>query len=317
MNIVDEILKLKKSLNAVILVHNYQRGEIQDIGDYLGDSLGLSKKAAESPFKTIVFCGVKFMAETAKILSPEKTVLLPRIETTCPMADMVTVEELETLKSKYPDAAVVSYVNTNADVKAMSDVCCTSANAVKVVQNVESASGGKAKKIIFIPDKNLADYVSRFTDKEIIPWNGYCYVHASITPEDIKSAKEAYKNSPVIVHPECKREVIDLADEVLSTGGMVKFAKSSAAKEIIIGTEEGIIYRLKKENPDKNFYTAGPARMCKNMKLTTLEDVYLALSAQQKAGPSSGGKEKQFKVELPDSIMNKARTALTRMLEYA
>lgn len=298
MNTTEEIFKLKKSLGVVVLVHNYQRGEIQDIGDYVGDSLGLSKQAAELTAKTIVFCGVKFMAETAKILSPQKTILIPRIETTCPMANMVTVEELETLKSKHPDALVVSYVNTNADIKAISDVCCTSANAVKVVQNL------KAKKIIFVPDKNLANYVQRFTDKEIIPWDGHCYVHSKITSEDIKASRKLHENSLVLVHPECSTEVINLAGQVLSTDGMVKFIKSSTAKEFIIGTEEGILYRLKKENPGKTFYTAGSARMCKDMKLTTLEDVLLALT------------ENQHKIELPAPIIKKAKNALTRMLDY-
>jgi quinolinate synthase len=296
--IIDKILELKAKKNAVILVHNYQRGEIQDIADYIGDSLGLSRKAAELSCKIIVFCGVKFMAESAKILSPEKMVLLPRKEAGCPMADMVKVEELRALKRLHPNATVICYVNTNADVKAECDVCCTSANAVKVIKNI------KSQEIIFVPDRNLASFVQRFTDKRIIPWDGYCYVHETIRFEDVQRAKEIHKDAVIIVHPECKSEVIDIADEVLSTSGMVRFAKSSDAKKIIVGTEEGLLYRLKKENPDKIFYTAGPARMCKNMKITTLEDVYFAL------------KEEKYRIEIPKAIMEGAKNSLNKMIRY-
>ncbi|MBI4721914.1 MAG: quinolinate synthase NadA [Candidatus Stahlbacteria bacterium] len=308
-NVIENIKELKTKKSAIILVHNYQRPEIQDIADYIGDSLGLSKKASELTCKLIIFCGVKFMAESAKILSPQKKVILPNKQAGCQMADMVTVDELKQLKSKHPDAAVVCYVNTNADVKAECDVCCTSANAVKVVQNIE------AKKIIFVPDKNLANYVQRFTDKEIIPYNGYCYVHEKITPEDVKQARQIHKEAVIIVHPECRKEVIDLVvaerkscsggtDEVLSTDGMIRYAKSSNAKKIIVGTEEGILYRLKKENPDKLFYTLGPARMCKNMKLTTLSDVYFALL------------EEQYEIEIDEQIKDRAKRALDKMLDY-
>jgi len=255
MNIVEEINKLKKEKNAIILVHNYQRSEIQDIADYLGDSLGLSREAAKTDVNIIVFCGVRFMAETAKILSPGKKVLLPRKEAGCPMADMVTAEDLKRLKGKHPDAKVVSYVNTNADVKAESDICCTSANAVEVVRNL------KTERIIFTPDKNLAAYCQRFTNKEIIPWNGYCYVHEKIRKEEVRLAKEKFPDALLLVHPECNPSVIDLADEVLSTSGMVNFVKKSDKKRFLIGTEEGLIYRLKKENPGKEFYAAGTAKM--------------------------------------------------------
>ena len=299
MNIVEEIAKLKKEKKAIILVHNYQRPEIQDIADFLGDSLGLAKKAAETKARIIVFCGVRFMAETAKILSPGKMVLLPRKEAGCPMADMITAEDLRRLKKNYPDAKVVSYVNTNADVKAESDVCCTSANAVKVVKNIS------AKRIIFTPDKNLAAYCQRFVDKEIIPWNGYCYVHEKIREEEVRLAKEKLPDALLLVHPECKPSVIDLADEVLSTSGMVSFAKKSDKKRFLIGTEEGLIYRLKKENPEKEFYSAGTAKMCRNMKLTTLNDVYLSL------------KEERYPIELPGEIIRSAQKALTAMLKYA
>jgi len=296
MNIVEEITKLKKEKNAIILVHNYQRPEIQNVADFLGDSLGLAKQAAKTEAKIIVFCGVRFMAETAKILSPKKTVIIPREDAGCPMADMITAEDLRRLKKNYPGAKVVSYVNTNADVKAESDICCTSANAVKVVKNIS------AKRIIFTPDKNLAAYCQRFVDKEIIPWNGYCYVHERISKEEVLLAKEKFPDALLLVHPECNPSVIELADEVLSTSGMLNFAKKSDKKRFLIGTEEGLIYRLKKENPGKKFYAAGTAKMCRNMKLTTLNDVYLSL------------KEERYAIELPEGIIESAGKTLTAML---
>jgi quinolinate synthase len=299
MNIVEEITKLKKEKNAIILVHNYQRPEIQNIADSLGDSLGLAREAAKTDARIIVFCGVRFMAETAKILSPEKTVIIPRKDAGCPMADMITAEDLRILKGKYPGAKVVSYVNTNADVKAESDICCTSANAINVVRNIT------AEKIIFTPDKNLAAYCQRFTDKEIIPWNGYCYVHEKIREEEVHLAKEKLPDALLLVHPECNPSVIDLADEVLSTSGMLNFAKKTDKKRFLIGTEEGLIYRLKKENPGKEFYAAGTAKMCRNMKLTTLNDVYFSL------------KEERYAIELPEGIIESAQKALEAMLKYA
>lgn len=299
MNIVEEIIKLKKEKNAIILVHNYQRPEIQNIADSLGDSLGLAREAAKTDARIIVFCGVRFMAETAKILSPEKTVIIPRKDAGCPMADMITAEDLRILKGKYPGAKVVSYVNTNADVKAESDICCTSANAIKMVRNI------RAEKIIFTPDKNLAAYCQRFTDKEIIPWNGYCYVHEKIREEEVRLAKEKLPDALLLVHPECNPSVIDLADEVLSTSGMLNFAKKTDKKRFLIGTEEGLIYRLKKENPGKEFYAAGTAKMCRNMKLTTLNDVYFSL------------KEERYAIELPEGIIESAQKALEAMLKYA
>ena len=299
MNILEEIVRLKKEKNAIILVHNYQRPEIQNIADSLGDSLGLAREAAKTDARIIVFCGVRFMAETAKILSPKKMVLLPRKEAGCPMADMITAEDLRRLKKNHPDAKVVSYVNTNADVKAESDICCTSANAVKVVKNIS------AKRIIFTPDKNLAAYCQRFVDKEIIPWNGYCYVHEKIREEEVHLAKEKFPDALLLVHPECNPSVIDLADEVLSTSGMVSFAKKSDKKRFLIGTEEGLSYRLKKENPEKEFYAAGTAKMCRNMKLTTLNDVYLSL------------KEERYAIELPGEIIKSAQKALMAMMKYA
>lgn len=295
-----DIIRLKKEKSAILLVHNYQKPEIQDAADELGDSLGLSRQAAHTDADMIVFCGVKFMAETAKILSPRKTVLLPRpeMEVGCPMADMVTAEQLKKLKKKNPQAKVVSYVNTNADVKAETDMCCTSSNAVEVVRNID------AEKIIFVPDKNLASYVSRFVDKEIIPWNGFCYVHERISREEVMRAKEEHPDALLIVHPECRPEVIDVADEVLSTGGMVRKAKESSSKKFLIGTEEGILYRLKKENPQKEFYTAGSPKTCAGMKRPTLYDVYLAL------------KEERNPVEIPKDILDRARKSLEAMLHY-
>jgi len=292
------ILALKEERKALFLVHNYQRGDVQDLADYLGDSLGLAQQAAEHSADLIVFCGVWFMAESAKILSPQKKVLLPRREADCFMAGMVDVESLRSLKKKYPDAKVVSYVNTNADIKAESDVCCTSANAVKVVEGTE------AETIIFVPDRNLAKYAQRFTKKKIIPWEGYCYVHTRITPEEVVESKKRHPDAVFMAHPECEPPVIDLADKVLSTGGMVRFAKQSDHKKFIVGTEEGILYRLKKENPEKEFFTAGSAKMCWNMKINTLEDVYLSLT------------EDRYQMEVEESVLKKAKVALDRMLLY-
>ncbi len=294
----EEIRRLQKEKNAVLLVHNYQIGDIQDMADFLGDSLGLSREATRVSEKVIVFCGVIFMAETAKILSPHKTVLIPRLDADCPMANMVDVKGLLRLKAEHPNAMVVTYVNSTAEVKAESDVCCTSANAVQVVQNV------KADEIIFTPDRNLAAYVQRFTNKKIIPWEGFCYVHDRFTKEEVVRAKRNHPDALLIVHPECPPDVIGEADEVLSTGGMIKFVKQSQAKKFLIGTEEGILYRLKKENPDKIFYSAGVAKICKGMKLTRLEDLYHALQKEQ------------YVIEIPEAIMNRARQSLESMLSY-
>ena len=298
MEIRDEILKLKKEKNAVILAHNYQIPEIQDIADFVGDSLDLSKKARDTDADVIVFCGVKFMAETAKILSPEKTVLLPEKDAGCPMADMVTPQDVMDLRKKYPDATFVAYVNTNADVKALVDVCCTSANAIKVVNGIN------AGRIVFLPDKNLGKWVQRHTDKEIIIWYGFCPTHHSfITSEDIKHLKKEHPDALVMVHPECTPEVIDLADEVASTNGMVHIARESNKKEFIVGTEEGLAYRLKKENPEKEFYPIKRA-ICSGMKTITLHSLLSSL------------KYNQFGIELTDEIITRSRNALNRMLEF-
>ena len=294
----QQILKFKKEKDAILLVHNYQLNDIQLMADYLGDSLGLSRIAAQAEESMIVFCGVMFMAETAKILSPEKTVLLPRLDAGCPMAEMANVEGLLNLKQAHPDAMVISYVNSTAEVKAVTDVCCTSANAVQVVQNV------KADKIIFAPDRNLASWVQRFTDKKIIPWDGYCYVHDQYAVKEVEVARELHPDGVIVVHPECPKEVADLADEVFSTSGMVTFASKSSAKKIIIGTEGGMLDRLKRENPDKTFLALGSVKMCRGMKVTRLEDLHRALE------------KNQHPIKLDETIMNRARSALERMLDY-
>jgi len=296
-NLVEEIKKLKESRNAIILAHNYQIPEVQDIADFIGDSLDLSRSAEKTDAKVIVFCGVHFMAETASILCPDKKVIMPEITAGCPMADMITVEKLRELKREHPNAAVLGYVNTSAAVKAELDICCTSANALKVLNTIEN------DEIIFVPDKYLAMYISRFTKKRIISWNGYCPTHVKILPEHILEKKKLYPNAKVLVHPECVPKVIDLADEVLSTNGMIKYSKESDAKEFIIGTETGIIYRLQKENPGKKFYPATELSICPNMKKTNLEKVYFAL------------KEMRYEVKVPKDIRVRAKRAVDKMLE--
>jgi len=297
--IVERIQNLKKERNAIILAHNYQPGEVQDIADYLGDSLELSRIAEKSEADIIVFCGVHFMAETASILSPEKKVLLPEIGAGCPLADMITADGLRELKATHPDAKVVGYVNTTADVKAEMDICCTSTNAIKVVNSVEG------DEIIFVPDKYLADYVSRHSNKKIIPWNGSCPTHVKITAEDIKGQKGLHPRAKVMVHPECIPEVVELADEVLSTGGMCKYVRDSDAGEFIVGTETGILHRLGKENPEKKFYPASELAVCPNMKKINLEKVLWALE------------DMKYEVKIPEEIRVKAKRAVNRMLEIA
>ncbi len=295
--VIEEILKLKKQRNAIILAHNYQREEVQDIADFVGDSLELSRQAVKVECEVIVFCGVHFMAETAAILNPDKTVLLPEIEAGCPMADNVDVEELKEWIKKYPDSPVISYVNTTAEVKALSYACCTSANAPQIVRAVPFNS------VIFVPDKNLAHWVKKnVPEKELITWQGFCPTHNMIKKEDVVRAKQAHPDALVVVHPECKPEVIEMADHVASTSGMVRFAKSSSAKEFIIGTEVGLLYRLKKENPDKEFYPLKRTMICPNMKITTLESVLSAL------------KENKYVIKVPEEIRIKAKEAVDRML---
>ncbi len=298
MSIIENITKLKKELNAVIIAHNYQLPEVQDIADHLGDSLELSRMSAAFNEKIIVFCGVKFMAETAKILSPNKTVLLPEISAGCDMAQMTEPWKLEEMKNKYPDAKVVTYVNTTAEIKAMSDICCTSANAVEVVKSMRS------NRIIFVPDRNLASYVQRFTDKEIIPYDGYCYVHDQFTIEDIEKARSKHPDSVVFLHPESPKEVADIADFILSTGGMIRQAKETN-KDIIVGTENEMVYRLKREYPNKNFYPLkeNPPAICTNMKKITINSVLKALENQQ------------YSINIDDEIAEKAFNAINAMLK--
>jgi len=295
--LIERIKRLKEEKQAIILAHNYQVGEIQDIADFVGDSLDLSRKAAKTEAKIIVFCGVHFMAETAKILSPDKMVLLPDVNAGCPMADMVTVEELRELKVKYPNALVVSYVNTHVEVKAESDYCCTSANGLKVINSLP-----KDREIIFTPDWCLGDYIAKQSNRKLILANGYCPTHHRILKKNILMLKEKYPDAEVIVHPECTPDVIEIADKALSTNGICKYVKESASIEFIIGTETGILHRLRKENPDKKFYPASELATCPNMKLITLEKILWALE------------EENYKIEVPVEIAKKAKLAIDKML---
>ncbi len=295
--LADQIRVLARDRNAVILAHNYQTGAVQDIADYVGDSLELARAAACTHAGTIVFCGVNFMAETAAILSPGRTVLLPAGDACCPMADMITAVELRSLKGRYPGAAVVCYVNTTADVKAESDICCTSANAVKVVESVG------ADQVIFVPDQNLARYVARFTRKEILPWQGYCIVHEQFTCDEVLTARDRHPGAEVLVHPECRPEVIDLADHVLSTSGMIRRVCDSPAREFIIGTEVGILHRMRQECPGKICYPLSPQAICMNMKKTTLEKVHTTLVRMEP------------RVTVPEPVATRARAAIDRMLK--
>lgn len=294
--IAKRIEQLKKERNAVIIAHNYQIDEVQDVADFLGDSLQLSQEAAKLEEEVIVFCGVHFMAETAAILSPDKTVLMPDLGAGCPMADMITASELRDWKKQYPGRKVVCYVNTSAEVKAECDICCTSSNAVQVV---EAAEGDE---ILFAPDKNLAAYVARFTKKKIIPWDGYCYVHNNIRLRHVREKKEQLPEAELWVHPECRPEVIDIADKVLSTGKMIKEARITTKADILIGTEAGIIYRMKKENPDKNFHPVKDFAHCSNMKKINLSKVLASLE------------DMKYKVEVPLEISQRAKGAIEKMV---
>ena len=292
----SEIKTLLKERNAVLLAHNYMRDEVQEIADITGDSLALSIEAAKTDADVIVFCGVHFMAESASILAPEKTVLLPRLDAGCPMADMVTVQALRDLKASLPGVPVVTYVNSSAAVKAESDICCTSANAVKVVQSLDD------DEIIFAPDRNLGRYVSGFTNKRFHLWEGYCPTHERLRPEVVQGLKEQNPDAPFICHPECNPAVVALADHVCSTTGMYDYCRTSPARRFIIGTEAGILWRLRQENPEKEFILASPALVCPNMKLTSLEDVLESLRTLQPV------------VKVPEEIRIPAKRALERML---
>jgi len=289
---------LKKERNAVILAHNYQPDEIQDMADFCGDSLGLSIEAARTDAEVIVFCGVRFMAETAAILSPKKTVLLPEKNAGCPMADMITARELTKLKQEYPDALVVSYVNSTAEVKALSDYCCTSSNAAELVNSLPAD-----KKVIFVPDRHLGAYVRKRTGRELLLWPGYCGTHVKITPEDIEQARADYPDAIVMAHPECTEAVKDIADEILSTGQMLRFAARSEASVFIIATEIGIIHTLKRQNPEKVFVAASERAICPNMKLITLEKVVWSME------------DMRYRITVPEDVRTRARKALERMVE--
>ena len=317
----DKIIALKREKNAIILAHNYQREEVQDIADYRGDSLELSRLAADTDCDVIVFCGVHFMAESASILSPDKTVLLPEISAGCPMADMIAADSarnartefpgfeykegftyppgfsLKDIKKRHPGVPVVTYVNTTAEVKAESDICCTSANAVKIVESLDS------DKVICIPDKNLSAWIARNTKKEVIAWDGFCHVHERATADDVKSAREEHPDALVLAHPECRMEVLEMADHVTSTSGMLRYSQSSDAKEFIIGTETGLMYKLKSDNPEKNFYPLRKDMVCPNMKKTSLNSVLHCLETET------------YKIKVPEEIRIPAKRALDRMLE--
>lgn len=294
--IVDDIQALKQKHNAILLSHYYQRPEIQDVADFVGDSLDLSRKAKNTDNDVIVCCGVWFMAETAKILSPDKTVLIPEPNAGCPMADMVTPEDIQRLRREYPNAAVVCYVNSSAEIKAHSDICCTSSNAVKIVTSL------KEDQIIFVPDQNLGHYVStQVPNKKIVLHSGFCPTHHRMTPDDVLSARTAHPNALVLVHPECPPSVISQADYVGSTAQIIDYVTKSDQTEYIVGTEGGILHHLSKMNPGKRFYLLGDSMVCPNMKKNSLEQVYLSL------------RDMQHPVDLSDEIISKAALCLDRM----
>jgi quinolinate synthase len=294
----EQIAELKARRNAVILAHNYQIDSVQSIADFTGDSLGLSRQATQVEADVIVFCGVKFMAETAAILNPGKTVLLPELQATCPMAAMITPEQVRALKARHPGAAVVCYVNSTAEVKALSDVCCTSANAVEVVNSIEPG-----RPVIFVPDRNLGHYVAQQTGRDIILTSGFCPTHERIRPEHVAETRRRHPGAEVMVHPECLPAVVDMADVVASTSGMLRHARKCGARTLIVGTEIGLLYGLRRESPDKEFIPLTSAATCPNMKLTTLGSVLLALE------------EMRHRITVPDEVAEAARGAVDRMLQ--
>jgi quinolinate synthase len=293
----SKIRALLKEKNGILLAHYYQRDEVQEIADFTGDSLALSFEAAKTKADVIVFAGVHFMAESASILSPEKTVLLPRLDAGCALADTITVEALEAEKKKYPDAAVVTYINSSAAIKAASDICCTSANAVRVVQSLTDA-----KRILMIPDGNLARFTAKFTDKLIIPWGGTCPVHQNLSPQDVLATKARHPRAKFAAHPECREEVLALADFVGSTSGIIAYAGKMEGSELIFGTEKGILYQLRTRYPGKTFIPASETMICETMKLTTLEDILKALTVMAPV------------VKVPEAIRIPAKRSLDRML---
>lgn len=305
MDTTEEINRLKIEKRAVVLAHNYQLPEIQDIADFVGDSLELSRKAANTDAKIIVFCGVHFMAETAKILSPSKTVLLPDLRSGCPLANMITVEDIKKLRIENPNATYVAYINTSADVKAECDICCTSSNAVNVVNSVSTDT------VVFLPDRNLGNYVSKHTSKKMIIWNGYCQTHENLKVEDVLELKKQYPDAKFVAHPECTADVLELADKIASTSGIITYVKTEPSKDFIIGTETAMLHRLKKENPDppdgrragKNFIPASRKMFCQNMKYNNLSLLYESLL------------DEQPEIEVPEKIREKAFLAIDRMLK--
>jgi quinolinate synthase len=294
--LIQEIRKLALERDALILAHNYQRDEIQELADLCGDSLGLSQEAARTEKQVIVFCGVHFMAESAAILAPAKTVLIPRADAGCPMADMITADGVRQMRERYPGAPVVTYVNSSAEVKAESDICCTSANAVRVVNSLPAA------EVILTPDRNLAMYIARHTDKRCHIWDGYCPTHERLTVEDIRQAQADYPDAVFMAHPECPPEILDIADHICSTSGMYDYARKSPSRRFIVGTEMGILYRLRLENPEKEFILPTTRLVCPNMKLTALEDVRAALLTMSPL------------ITVAADIRERARHALERML---
>jgi quinolinate synthase len=292
----ERIRELRKERKAVILSHNYQRGEVQDIADFVGDSLELSQTAARTDADVIVFCGVHFMAETAAILNPGKTVLLPDAGAGCPMANMITAEQLQQQKQKMPNATVVAYINSTAAVKAESDYCCTSANGVKIVSSIDNP------EIIFVPDQYLGDFIAGKTGKTLTLWPGYCPTHVRILPEDIANRRQEHPQARVVVHPECRPDVIAAADEALSTSGMIRYAARADVKELIVGTEVEIMHRLRKENPGKQFYAASKKAVCPNMKKITLDKIEESLETMAPM------------ITVPEEIRLRAKRAVDRML---
>jgi quinolinate synthase len=295
---MKEIIRKKlKEKNAILLAHNYQPPEIQDVADMCGDSLELSIRAGKTDADIIVFCGVHFMAETASIVSPQKKVLLPKLNAGCPMADMITPEQLAVKKQELPDVPVVTYVNSPASVKALSDICCTSANAIQVVNSLSD------NEVLMTPDKNLAQYTARHTEKKVFFWEGYCPIHHNVTPEMLSNAKRKHPEAVVLAHPECQPEVLELADVVLSTSGMLKHVAESNEKEFIIGTESGLIYPLQKNHPDKQFYKASDMFICPDMKRISLDDIVNTLD---NLSPE---------IRVPPDIQERARNAVERMIQ--
>lgn len=298
--LLQQIAVLKKEREAVILAHNYQSPEIQDLADFTGDSLELSRIAAKTPAKVIVFCGVRFMAETAFILSPEKTVLLPVLEAGCTLADYATAEQVREMKKKHPDAIVVTYVNSSAEVKAETDICCTSANAVEIVRSIN-----RDRPVLFVPDYNLGHYAAKMTGRDLILWDGCCPTHALLSTFAVTKAKKKWPKAQVIMHPECKAEALELADFVGSTSGMLKYVKSQpAGTAFIVGTEVGLLHRMQKENPDKVFHVASEYLICPMMKMITLKDVKTSLEKMQ------------YVITVEEEVRARAQAAVDAMLRY-